>query len=214
MYADFSSGNNLLSGGDGNDTLSTSSYNDPYSYFLSSGNNTLNGGAGDDKLYAYVSTGNNFLSGGDGNDSFYLTTTSLDTAPSDLVTQTVDGGKGNDLLSVDYIDATGQITTTFNAATNIGSITAGTYQVNYKNIEELNILGTAYNDFLVGSNGKDTLSTGTAGNDTIDGGKGEDVLSIDYNNTTGGSQRHSMPLLILARLRPALVGLATRISKN
>ncbi|MEH2317830.1 MAG: calcium-binding protein [Nostoc sp.] len=187
LYADFSSGNNLLSGGDGNDTLSTSSYDGLYdSYLLSSGNNTLNGGAGNDILYADISTGNNLFSGGDGNDTFYLTTTPLDTTPSDLVTQTVDGGKGDDLLSVDYINATGQIATTFNATTNTGSITAGTYKVNYKNIEGLNISGTAYNDNIVGSNGNDTLSTGDGGKDTIDGGRGDDVLSADYSNATGG----------------------------
>ncbi|MEH2244589.1 MAG: calcium-binding protein, partial [Nostoc sp.] len=196
IYADFSSGNNLLSGGDGNDTLSTSSYDGLYgSYLTSSGNNTLNGGAGDDKIYAYISTDNNLLSGGDGNDSFYLTTTSLGTDPSDLVTQTVDGGKGDDLLSFNYIkgddvlsfpDPTVDITSTFNATTNTGSITAGTSRVSYKNIEQFNISGTFYNDNIVGNNGNDTLSTGSGGNDTIDGGRGEDVLSVAYSNVTEG----------------------------
>ncbi|MEH2012901.1 calcium-binding protein [Nostoc sp.] len=84
------------------------------------------------------------------------------------------------MLSIDYSNATGGITTTFNATTNIGSITAGTSRVSYKNIEELNILGTVYNDLIVGNSGNDTLSTGTGGNDTIDGGKGDDVLSVNY----------------------------------
>ncbi|MEH2125016.1 calcium-binding protein [Nostoc sp.] len=182
LYADFSSGNNLLSGGDGNDTLSTSGYVVPYDYYLlSSGDNTLNGGAGDDKLYADISTGNNFLSGGDGNDSFYLSPTSPDTAPSDLVTQTVDGGKGNDLLRVDYSLATGGITSTFNATSNTGSITAGTYRVNYKNIEGLNISGTAYDDNIVGSNGNDILRGGN-GNDTLSGGAGTDTFAFNSYN--------------------------------
>ncbi|MCL6751470.1 calcium-binding protein, partial [Nostoc sp. CCCryo 231-06] len=197
LRAEFSTGNNLLSGGDGNDSLSISGYLIGYSsgdsYYPSSGNNTLNGGAGDDTLRAEYSTGNNLLSGGDGNDSFYLSPT--DTAPSDLVTQTVDGGKGDDLLSVDYRVATKGITTTFNATTNIGSITAGTYQVSYKNIEQLNIRGTAYDDYIVGSNGNDTLSgfsggndtvDGSGGNDTVDGGEGDDVLSADYTYATKG----------------------------
>ncbi|MHC5719852.1 MAG: hypothetical protein ACYTX0_49415, partial [Nostoc sp.] len=72
MTAEYSTGNNLLSGGDGNDFLNVSG-----SYFgssngssddLSKGNNTLQGGAGDDNLTAGGSTGNNLLSGGDGND--------------------------------------------------------------------------------------------------------------------------------------------------
>ncbi|MBN3949518.1 MAG: calcium-binding protein [Nostoc sp. NMS7] len=189
LDATISTGNNLLSGGDGNDTLSTSSGIGNYADYIppSSGNNTLNGGAGDDYLDATISIGNNLLSGGDGNDSFYVGT-ALDSAPSYLVTQTVDGGKGDDLLSVDYSFATRGITSTFNPTTNIGSITAGTYRVSYKDIEGLNISGTAYDDNIVGSSGNDTLSGGTNGKDTIDGGKGDDVLSVNYSysNATGG----------------------------
>ncbi|QLE44366.1 calcium-binding protein [Nostoc sp. C052] len=186
LRANISTGNNLLSGGDGNDSLDISGHITLLDYFLtSSGNNTLNGGAGDDTLRANISTGNNLLSGGNGNDSFYLSPT-YDFAPSDLVTQTVDGGEGDDLLSVDYTLATEGIVTTFNATTNIREVTAGTYRVSYKNIERLNISGTAYNDNIVGSNGNDTLSTGDGGNDTINGGQGEDVLSVDYSNSPGG----------------------------
>ncbi|MBN3949515.1 MAG: calcium-binding protein [Nostoc sp. NMS7] len=187
LRADISTGNNLLSGGDGNDTLSTSGYHLAIYldiYIPSSGNNTLNGGLGDDTLVATISSGNNLLSGGDGNDSFYLSPPGY-FAPSNLVTQTVDGGKGDDLLSVDYTYATGRIISTFNPTTNIGEIKAGMYRVSYKNIEGLNISGTAYDDNIVGSNGNDTLSGG-GGKDTIDGGKGDDVLSIDYTYATGG----------------------------
>ncbi|MCW5312857.1 calcium-binding protein [Nostoc sp. KVJ3] len=188
LYASFSSGNNILSGGDGNDTLSASGYVVPYDYYLlASGNNTLIGGAGDDKLYANFSTGNNFLFGGDGNDSFYLSSAPADSSPSYLVTQTVDGGNGNDVLSIDDSLATEGITTTFNPNSNTGSITAGTYRVNYKNIEGLNISGTAYDDKIVGSNGNDTLSAGTGGNDTIDGGKGDDYLSITLDGSIAGN---------------------------
>ncbi|MEH1848583.1 MAG: calcium-binding protein, partial [Nostoc sp.] len=190
LKAEYSTGNNFLSGDDGNDSLSISAYFFEFSsgsgYFSSSGNNTLNGGAGDDTLGAEHSTGSNFLSGGDGNDSFSLSPTFSDTAPSYLVTQTVDGGKGDDLLSVDYTLATGGIITTINPTTTIGSIKAGKYGVSYKNIERLNISGTAYNDNIVGNSENDTLSTGTSGKDTIDGGKGDDVLSVDYSNAAGG----------------------------
>ncbi|WDD36971.1 calcium-binding protein (plasmid) [Nostoc sp. UHCC 0926] len=187
MRAEFSTGDNLLSGGDGNDYLSISGYiiniSGGDNFYPSSGNNTLNGGTGDDILYAQISTGNNLLSGGDGNDSFYVSTSSPYTV---LVTQTVDGGKGDDLLSVDYSNATGGITTTFNATTNKGEITAGMYRVSYKNIEGLDIFGTAYDDNIVGSNGNDTLSISSGGKDTVDGGKGDDLLSVDYSVATGG----------------------------
>ncbi|MEH2126549.1 beta strand repeat-containing protein, partial [Nostoc sp.] len=190
LNAGNSTGNNLLSGGDGNDSLSIYgdliSYSGQDSYKPSSGNNTLNGGAGDDTLRVEYYTGNNFFSGDTGNDSFYLDFTIPDSLSSGLVTQTIDGGKDDDLLSVDYSYASGGITTTLNATTNKGELTVGTYRVNYKNIERLNILGTAYDDNIVGNDGNDTLYTGSGGKDTIDGGSGDDVLSVDYSNATEG----------------------------
>nr|MDZ8046157.1 calcium-binding protein [Nostoc sp. DedQUE02] len=190
LRAESSTGNNLLAGDDGNDFLSIDAYlsisGDSASYSFSRGNNTLNGGAGDDTLSAEHLTGNNLLSGGDGNDFLYLSPTFPDEAPSDLVTQTVDGGKGDDLLFVDYTLASGGITTTFNPTTNKGAITAGKYRVSYSNVERLNIFGTAYDDNIVGSAGNDTLSTGAGGKDTIDGGAGDDVLSANYSDPTGG----------------------------
>ncbi|MBD2680981.1 MULTISPECIES: calcium-binding protein [Nostoc] len=185
LLAQYSTGNNLLSGGDGNDSLDISGYFIEYysfnDYDATSGNNTLNGGTGNDTLRAEYSTGNNLLSGGDGNDSFYLNTLSFD----NLATQTVDGGKDDDLLSVDGSIANQGITSTYNATANTGVIKAGNYQVSYNNIERLNILGTQYNDNILGSNGNDTLSTGNGGKDTIDGGKGDDVVSASYKDATG-----------------------------
>ncbi|OYD92648.1 hypothetical protein CDG76_24405 [Nostoc sp. 'Peltigera membranacea cyanobiont' 210A] len=173
-------GDHLLSGGDGNDTLSASGYaNRGESDNYSSGNNTLNGGAGDDYLIINFSKGNNLLNGGDGNDTFSKNYSGNDT---------IDGGKGDDLLSYTsdgsyYV--TGGITSTFNATTNIGSITLGINRVSYKNIERLEIKGTSYDDLIVGSNGNDTLEPGYSGNDTIDGGKGDDLLSYTATSSEG-----------------------------
>ncbi|WDD36477.1 calcium-binding protein (plasmid) [Nostoc sp. UHCC 0926] len=185
LSAEYSSGNNLLFGGDGNDSLSTSGHPDGLNFYPSLGNNTLKGGAGDDTLSADYSSGNNFLSGDDGNDSFSLSTTN--TLSIDLVTQTVDGGTGDDLLSL-YTGIEGSVSTisTFNPTTNTGSITTGTYRVSYKNIERLYIPGTDSDDNIVGGSGNDTLSTGNGGKDTIDGATGNDLLSVNYYNTSGG----------------------------
>ncbi|MEH2290651.1 calcium-binding protein [Nostoc sp.] len=148
------SGNDILRGGDGNDILNGGNGNDTLDG--GDGNNTLNGGNGDDSL------------------NFYSLST--------LVTQTVDGGTGNDTLSLSYSSATTGITSTFNPTTNIGVIssTADTTVFSYKFIEQLNITGTDYDDYLVGSNGNDTLRSGN-GNDTIDGGAGEDLLDISFS---------------------------------
>ncbi|MEA5626768.1 hypothetical protein [Nostoc sp. UHCC 0251] len=175
LSANSSIGDNLLSGGDGNDSFSVSrNFDDSRSY----GNNTLNGGAGDDFFDAQYSLGNNLLSGGDGNDLFFFIARYI----ASLVTATVDGGTGDDTLQFGYdTDLTEGITSAFNPITNIGSITVGTNRVNYKNIERLGIIGTAYNDNIVGSNGNDTLS-GNGGNDTLNGGTGDDNLSASFSD--------------------------------
>jgi Ca2+-binding RTX toxin-like protein len=93
-----------------------------------------------------------------------------------LVTQTVDGGADDDVLYVNFGNYNiERITSTFNATTNEGLITGGTYRFSYKNIEHLNIYGTANADTIVGSNGDDYLY-GRDGNDLLIGGKGNDNL--------------------------------------
>ncbi|MDZ8032149.1 calcium-binding protein [Nostoc sp. DedSLP04] len=166
------SGNDILRGGDGNDTLNGGD-----------GNDTLDGG-----------TGNNILNGGNGDDSFNFGSLST------LVTQTVDGGTGNDFLSLSYSSATTGITSTFNPTNNtvVISTTPDTTVFSYKNIEQLNITGTNYDDYLVGSTGNDTLRSGN-GNDTIDGGAGEDFLDISLSTgdhlLNGGDGNDSLKVL-------------------
>ncbi|MFN6487025.1 calcium-binding protein [Nostoc sp. DedQUE02] len=165
FYAQYSTGNNTLKGGTGNDN---------FDIYYSSGNNLLDGGSENDIFYATNPTGSNTLNGGDDNDSFYFNAPS--TAPSSLVTQTVDGGADDDFLSLNYGNYNIEgITSTFNATTKQGLITAGTYRVSYKNIERLNLYGTANADTIVGSNGDDNLN-GYDGNDLLIGGKGNDIL--------------------------------------
>ncbi|WP_448269209.1 beta strand repeat-containing protein [Nostoc sp. DSM 114159] len=187
LDANYTTGNNILNGDAGNDTLDVS---------YTTGNNILNGGIGDDYLNINNSKGNNLLFGGDGNDTFSGGTSGNDSYNLGVTGKdTIDGGKGDDLLSFDYDSShessddtyvSERITTNYNATTNIGSITAGTNLVSYKNIERLDITGTAYDDNIVGSNGNDTLSGGYGGNDTIDGGKGDDVLVADYTYANQG----------------------------
>ncbi|MEH2212157.1 MAG: calcium-binding protein [Nostoc sp.] len=186
----FDNSNDVINGQGGDDIIEGLSGNDILRG--GNGNNTLNGGEGNDTLNGGID--NNTLNGGNGDDSlnFYSLST--------LVTQTVDGGTGNDTLSFSYGSATTGITSTFDATTNIGVIssTADTTVFNYKNIEQLNITGTDYDDYLVGSNGNDTLRSGN-GNDTIDGGAGEDFLDISLSTgnhlLNGGSGNDSLQAL-------------------
>lgn len=213
LTAYYSTGNNILNGGDGNDEISIGSSFADYYGFATSGNNKLIGGNGDDKLTATFITGDNLLDGGNGDDEIHLSSYYdysgrnaggfgnntvyggkgndsisfvLYSSPASLKVQTVDGGAGEDFLKVLYAYPTGGIISTFNAATNEGSIKAGNISINYKNIEKLEISGTAHNDNIIGSKGDDSLDGGSNGYDTIDGGAGEDLLSFyNYQATEG-----------------------------
>nr|MDZ8005914.1 calcium-binding protein [Nostoc sp. DedSLP05] len=209
LRAEYTTGNNLLSSGDGNDSfyVRTSSPDIVLSSFATQ---TVDGGKGDDLLSvdytdatgAIATTFNATTNIGEITAGKYRVSYKnierlniVDTVYDDNIVgnngndtlstgsggkDTIDGGKGEDLLRVNYSNAPGGITSTFNVTTNVGSVTEGTYRVSYKNIERLNVTGTDYNDSIVGSNGNDTLSTGYGGKDTIDGGKGDDLLSVDY----------------------------------
>ncbi|MEH1896070.1 MAG: calcium-binding protein [Nostoc sp.] len=63
-------GNNTLNGGAGDDYLSADSINN-YSYGDPTKNNLLSGGDGNDSLFAFNGLGNNTLNGGAGDDTFY-----------------------------------------------------------------------------------------------------------------------------------------------
>ncbi|MDZ8085730.1 MAG: calcium-binding protein [Nostoc sp. DedQUE12b] len=186
----FDNSNDVINGQGGNDIIEGLSGNDILRG--GDGNNTLNGGDGNDTLNG--DDGNNTLNGGNGDDS--LNFPSLST----LVTQTVDGGTGNDSLSFSYSSATTGITSTFNPTNNtvVISSTPDTTVFSYKNIEQLNITGTDYDDYLLGSSGNDTLRSGN-GNDTIDGGAGEDFLNISLSTgnhlLNGGNGNDSLQAL-------------------
>ncbi len=181
LYADLSLGNNTLSGGVGDDRLNVSG---------SSGNNILSGDEGNDYLDAstffdesgsYYSTGNNTLSGGAGNDSLRAYEVGSN--------NTLNGGAGTDVLEVSFLSTTSGISTTLDASTTNGTITAGSSSVSFSSIEQFIIAGTAYNDTLLGGNGNDVLS-GYTGKDNLSGGAGDDSLQVelgDKDTTNGGA---------------------------
>ncbi|MEH2199756.1 calcium-binding protein [Nostoc sp.] len=91
LNIDYSSGDNLLSGGDGNDYLSASGTSLDYDSgaYAASGNNTLKGGGGNDSLNIDYSSGDNLLFGGDNNDLL---------SAIGALGNALDGGNGNDIL--------------------------------------------------------------------------------------------------------------------
>jgi Ca2+-binding RTX toxin-like protein len=182
--------NNMVDGGDGDDLL----YFD-FAYVTAGITSSFNGTTNiveittDTPRLTYKNIERLNISGTGYNDNIVGTDGNDTLSGGSGGNDTIDGGKGEDFLTVDFASyfATTGITSTFNATTNIGSITNGTRLISYKNIERLNIIGTKYDDLILGSNGNDTLSIGDGGNDTIDGGTGNDLLTVDISpfNTTG-----------------------------
>lgn len=185
-----SSGADSILGGSGNDILRSFE-----------GNDIINGGSGDDVIY--LSLGEDNLVGGDGNDLFiYEEDVSLVGSP--IVT--LDGGDGQDILTIDFARASqfvvegrsGQssqgLTFTF---TDVESLSVfGSGEADNFRVSDLSFLtvyleggdgddflfasgtlvGSAGNDILMGLNGNDSL-VGEDGDDLITGGLGDDVLS-------------------------------------
>ncbi|MDZ8259819.1 calcium-binding protein [Nostoc sp. ChiQUE01b] len=206
-----STGNNLLFGGDGNDSLSTSGSYD-YSYFVGyyfygygTGNNTLNGGAGSDTLNASFSKGDNLLNGDDGDDYLYAYAAYDFETPFPYRTygdNTLNGGTGKDTLNVDYsfgnnllnggdgndsLSASGSLDYVYGgyAASGNNTLNGGTGN------DTLNINYSTGDNLLDGGDGNDSLSASgysyagsyysASGNNTLNGGAGNDTLNISYS---------------------------------
>lgn len=124
------------------------------------GDDTIDGGAGSDKM-----------AGQDGNDTF------LGGAGADYM----DGGAGVD--TVDYGASAGPVIVSLNAGTGSGADAAGDTLVSIENL-----VGSQYNDTLLGNTSDNRLS-GNLGNDRLSGGDGADVLigGLGNDQLTGGS---------------------------
>ena len=163
----------IVSGGDGNDTLTGGNGPDNFAggagddvLIGNAGSDVLDGGDGNDKLTG--NAGNDLLFGGTGSDTviasggmtYVLTNTSLT-------------GDGSDTLS--QIEAvlltTGILASSIDASAFTGG---GTSTLNGNNGNDV-IIGSSSNDNINGGAGSDTMS-GLAGTDIINGGTGIDIL--------------------------------------
>jgi Ca2+-binding RTX toxin-like protein len=206
----------LLYGDDGNDTLSGDAGDD--TLYGGIGNDSLLGGDGNDQLFGdagndtlYGGLGNDTLSGGDGNDSLFgdagndslIGGNGDDSLSGGAGNDTLDGGAGNDTLEggagadalyggagMDFADyhASGA-GVSIDLANNIfsGGDAAGD---TLSGID--GIIGSAFDDTLLGFDGEDTtpgsiytnVFYGGAGNDILDGRGGADSLYGGADNDT------------------------------
>ncbi|WP_207103137.1 M10 family metallopeptidase [Paracoccus shandongensis] len=162
-----SSGNDTLYGGDGNDTLYGADDND---YNL--------GGAGNDYIWAY--TGNDTLYGAEGADSLYGGDGDdyLSGSWGGDVDAVMDGGNGNDTLSMSFLTV-GRV---FDFETGQARTTGGTVLGTLAGIETF--FGGSGGDVIIsdgnghayyGQSGNDTM-VAEIGAETLDGGAGFDTL--------------------------------------
>ncbi|MBD2690670.1 beta strand repeat-containing protein [Anabaena catenula] len=206
------SGNDILKGGTGNDNL-----------YSNGGVDILDGGDGIDLAVVDLSSnsGNNNLdftqastTAANGTQFINIERVNLttgagnDTINSGTGQDTIDGGAGTDTLIVDYSANDNTNTSGYpkgisssNNNAGSGNILAykgnvGDYdQVNYSNIEQLNITGTKYDDILTGLSGNDILKGGTGndnlysngGVDILDGGDGIDLAVVDLSSNSGNN---------------------------
>lgn len=124
------------------------------------GADRIEGGNGDDILFG--ENGNDWLYGGNNNDR-------------------LNGGSGNDLLDggagIDWADFAG------GAAVNV-NLAAGTAtgQGNDTLTGIENVLGSSFNDILIGNNGANILA-GNGGSDRLTGGGGADIFVLSPMNS-------------------------------
>ncbi|MBZ6076087.1 calcium-binding protein [Microvirga puerhi] len=144
-----------------------STYNDTLTG--STGANDLRGFNGDDSISGL--DGQDTLVGGDGNDSLYGGSQD-DSIDGGRGADSIDGGSGIDRVT--YADSDRAVSVNLSNGTASGGYAAGD---TLTSIEE--IIGSNYNDKLIGDDGPWNWISAQGGNDTVQGGAGHDVLGGD-----------------------------------
>lgn len=172
-------GDDLLIGGDDNDSLYGGSGDDIL--YGDRDHDVLDGGNGNDILYGGTDTDR--MSGGDGNDVYHV-----DNVNDKVIEQP---GEGTDTVysSVSYTVSANVENLTLTGSSNINGIGNHGDNVLTGNDGHNHLSGHNGNDFLYGMSGNDTLSGGN-GNDHLNGEDGNDRLlggnGHDYLNGGNG----------------------------
>ncbi len=166
-------------------------------------NNYIVGDNNDNVIYG--DKGDDTLSGGDGNDSLYGQDGS-DTLNGGNGYDLLDGGAGNDTVS--YADSSAGVRVSL--ALSGPQDTVGSGVDTLVGIE--NIIGSAFNDVLVGDDG-DNILRGGAGADNINGGLGNDIMDggagVDGVNFSGLTSGVTVNLSITTAQNTGAAGIDT-----
>jgi uncharacterized delta-60 repeat protein len=167
------SGIERILGGSGNDVLTSSDFDQPNALFGNGGNDVLDGGTGQDSLFG--GAGDDRLEAGEIPDRF---------GPR-YSADFFSGGSGRDLI--DYSERPHAVAVSLDNVANDGTIDWGVPGEGDNVGDDIEgVLGTNFDDVLVGSARSDMLSGG-GGNDTIRGLGGSDLLfDVAGNDTLSG----------------------------
>jgi Ca2+-binding RTX toxin-like protein len=187
-------GNDSVDGGDGNDTLNGSNGVSAYPY-RNIGNSTLRGGSGDD--YIFGSDGANVLVGGSGNSELhgYLGNDQyIIDADDDFGTHIIDESDGLPFHSlipvgIDRIDfGSSAVAITIDIGSDAVQMVAANVGIrirqqnfNFGGPAIDNVIGGQGNDRIIG-NSLTNRFNGSTGDDSLDGGGGNDVLEGEGGN--------------------------------
>ena len=160
-YLNGGNGVDYLYGGKGNDLISGGERGD--SLHGGEGNDVIRGDAGDDNMF-----------GNAGNDRFVMSTFGF-------ANDRIDGGDGEDTVAFN-INPNGRAAENVGVWVNLQTNEAKLYKNNKPKQDKVtsitaveNIIGTAYNDILIGDNGNNVIKGG-AGYDELNGRGGNDRL--------------------------------------
>jgi Ca2+-binding RTX toxin-like protein len=196
----YSQGDNFLGGGAGDDTIDAYGANGNNTFYgregddrilAGNGNDAIYGGIGNDSLESsagddliYGGSGNDRILGGSGNDIIYggIGDDQIDV---DEGNDTIHGGSGLDVL-VRNAGVAETIVNFSNAEQTSGNIVSGDNRVDFTSIERFTVIGSDYDDILLGGDGNDFFD-GRSGNNIIDSGAGDDrIHARDGNDTIDG----------------------------
>ncbi|QKE65572.1 matrixin family metalloprotease [Aquipseudomonas campi] len=175
-------GDNVLDGGDGNDTLSYRHATQGVSVSLALSGAQDTGGSGSDTLLSFEN-----LNGSQYDDSL-IGTAAANTLSGDLGNDILDGGAGADQMAGGdgndsyHVDHSSDVVSETNAdSTAGGSDTVFSYLTAYTlgaNLEKLRIMATG--NANGSGNALNNVIYAGAGNNVLDGGSGSDTLSYRY----------------------------------
>lgn len=173
------------------------------------GRDTADAGGGDDDLN--VNLGEVTATAGAGDDRIVLRSTNgtSPAIPLGVVNVVIDGGLGQDALTVDWYNLDRAFSLT--VVGDIATLSAGAITATIRGVEALSVFGSALDDALSGGPGAESID-GANGADWVAGGGGDDTLAGgEGNDTLDGGEGVDRRRVFIFDYAPVIVDLRERV---